>query len=310
MFKVFTALFLVLSSSQLLSSDMKNEVDERKSELIQRLSEAFADLPEAEREATIAFYSLDWKEVGDYKLDQSNSTLSLPEGFRLVLGKDANKARELDASEPEDPNLEAVVYHVDTGDFILFENYKDGYISLDDWKNLDSKSLLKAISENTEAANEERKRSGLGELHVVGWVQEPRLDRHSNTVYWSIEVDADQGVSSVNSIALRLGREGFEKLNWVTLKETYVPFGGHLDAMLQAHRFDPGYGYNDYTSGDKLAGYGIATLVAATVGGKMLKAGGFAIILKKLAGFAIAGAAALLYKLKNVFKRGKKEAHA
>ncbi len=307
MFKFLTALLLVLFSSQIFSSEssgMTRKVEnmsEEEREAIESLSEMLADLSEEEREMTIAFLSLDWKDTGTYKLNQSNSTISLPEGYKLLIGEEAKKGRKL-CGEPDNTNLEAAVCDADYENTILFENLQGGYVSLDDWEDLDAKSLLKSISENTEKANKERKKNGGGELHVTGWIQEPVLDKNTNTVYWAIEAESDEG-AIVNSVAIRLGRQGFEKLVWVTNKASYVPFGGHLDVMLRSHSFDPGYRYKDYKEGDKIAGYGIATLVAATVGGKIVKAGGFAVLFKKLGGFIFAGIAALFYKFKNIFKR-------
>jgi uncharacterized membrane-anchored protein len=77
--------------------------------------------------------------------------------------------------------------------------------------------------------------------------------------------------------------------------------------MLRSHSFDSGYRYKDYRTGDKIASYGIATLVAATVGGKIVKASGLAVLFKKLGGFIFAGIVSLFYKFKNIFKRSKKD---
>ncbi|CDR33517.1 DUF2167 domain-containing protein [Criblamydia sequanensis] len=307
MLKFLAAFLLGLSSIPLYSSEptapaqFENISEEEKEEL-QSLYEMLSDLPEKEREIAIAFYSLDWKDSGTHKLEQSNSTISLPEGYRLLIGDEAKKGRKLTCGDFENPNLEATVYNDDFENVIIFENLQGGYVSIDDWEDLDPESLLKSISENTEKANEERKKNGFNTLHVVGWVQKPLLDKLTNTVYWAIEAEsADEG-AIVNSVALRLGREGFEKIVWVTQKESYVPFGGHLEVMLRAHSFDPGYRYSDYKEGDKMASYGIAALVAATMGGKIIKASGFFVILKKLSGILIATLAAIFYKLKNIFK--------
>jgi len=313
MIKVLMAFLLVLSSFQIFSlessittEEIENMSEEERKEAL-RLSEIFSDVPDEDREMIIAFCSLDWKETGSHKLKQSNSTISLPEGYKLLIGEEANKGRKLTCDDLYDPNLEATVYDANFENVILFENSQEGYISVDDWEDIDPKSLLKSISENTEKANRERKKNDGGELHVIGWIQEPVLDKHTNTVYWAIEAESINEGAIVNSIAIRLGRKGFEKLIWVSKKASYVPFGGHLDVMLRSHSFDPGYRYNDYKTGDKIACYGIATLVAATVGGKIVKAGGLAVIFKKLGGFIFAGIAALFYKFKNIFKRKKED---
>ena len=76
--------------------------------------------------------------------------------------------------------------------------------------------------------------------------------------------------------------------------------------MLRAHSFDPGYRYSDHQSGDRVALYGIAGLVAAVAGAKAVKVAagvGLAVILKKFGAIAFAAVAAALFRLKNVFRR-------
>ena len=73
--------------------------------------------------------------------------------------------------------------------------------------------------------------------------------------------------------------------------------------MLHAHSFDAGYRYEDYTTGEKVASYGIAALVAASVGGKIAKATGLTLILKKFGAIIFACIVGIFYKMKNFFKR-------
>lgn len=307
MFKILTMLLLTLFSTHLSSSESTHKrAQERMMELVgeeglQEFNEDYSNLPEEQKELLDAFFGSDWKYEGRYKLPMSHSTLSLPEGHMLLIGEEARKLRELMGEK--DSEIEAVVLDDNFKDDVIFCFSGDGYVSIDDWQQVDSKELLKSIRELTEEANKERRKIGIGELHVVGWIQEPTLDRHTNTVYWAIEGLEEDGGSMVNSMALRLGRSGYELITWVSDKESHVNFGGKLDVMLRAHSFDPGFRYKDYTTGDKVAGYGIATLVAGIVGGKVVKAGGIAVLLKKFGSLIFAALAAGAYKLKGLFGR-------
>src|SRR6266446_5681931 len=49
----------------------------------------------------------------------------------------------------------------------------EGYVAVDDWADVDPVKMLDAIRENTEEANAERRQQGVGEMHVVGWLQRP-----------------------------------------------------------------------------------------------------------------------------------------
>ena len=81
----------------------------------------------------------------------------------------------------------------------------------------------------------------------------------------------DSPAPIVNSVAIKLGRHGYEKFTWVTAKETYVAKGGMLDRIVAAQSFNQGARYQDYVTGDKLAGYGIAALVGTVAGATLVK---------------------------------------
>lgn len=329
MIKILTTLFLMLASchcsavEMLISNSDETEMIEEEAieqngidnlrDVVKFYGEATADeknsylletgLTEQVFNCLVALSKLDWKTKGKHSLPQSNSTISIPSGFALVTGRDAIAVNTIEG-KPADEFLEA--YVCDNTNFdnsVLFQYMKTGYISIDNCKEINPKELLREISKKTEEDNIERRNRGSNELHVIGWIQEPTFDKTTNTVYWAIEGNSGEEENIVNSIAIRLGREGYEKINWIATKSSYIPFGGHLDIMLRAHSFDPGYRYSDYRSGDKVAGYGIATLVAATLGGKVVKASGFIIFFKKIGSFLFAGIAGLFYKFRNLFKR-------
>lgn len=117
--------------------------------------------------------------------------------------------------------------------------------------------------------------------------------------YWALEAkDEGNGRSFVNSIALRLYLKGYD-----TSKDCYVASGGKLELLLDSHRYEEGFRYSEYKSGDKVAKYGIAALAAASVGGKVIKATGLLVFMKKYIGVIIAVIAAMIFKLKSYFKR-------
>lgn len=115
MIRILIAFFLTLPTVQVFSSEptitecqFAHFSEEQWNEVFS--SPDLAGLTEEERKQTIAFLSLDWKESGTYKLENSNSTLSLPEGYKLLIGKDAEQARILTCGESDNPELEAAVY--------------------------------------------------------------------------------------------------------------------------------------------------------------------------------------------------------
>lgn len=258
-----------------------------------------------EEEIFETFQNLDWKTEGTLNLPLSHSSIALPEGYGAILGKDIETLYAINR-EPLESDVEAVVFNQIDNGYVIFCSVNDGYVTLDDWQEINPKELLQSIIENNKITNEKRKELGGTPIEIVGWAQEPFLDRHTNTVYWAIEVVDSHNIRSINSEGLRLGRNGYESVNWVTSKEDYIPLGGNLDDMLCAHSFNPGFRYTDHIDADRIAGYGIAALVAAMTGGKIAKAGSLVAllaILKKFSTLIITAVAGLAYKFRGFFKR-------
>ena len=157
-----------------------------------------------------------------------------------------------------DPASNAIVY---------YEKLGDGYVRIDDWDEVDADAMLKSISDNTEADNVKRRSAGISPLHVIGWMERPRLDRTTKTVRWAIEAMDEREGATLNSVALILGRDGFEKLTWIGPKSAMN--SDLLRTAQVSFSFPTGGRYSDHQPGDKLAEYGIAGLVAAVLGAKV-----------------------------------------
>jgi uncharacterized membrane-anchored protein len=92
----------------------------------------------------------------------------------------------------------------------------------------------------------------------------------------------------------------------VANQSDYKAAGGELDTVLRVHSFAPGTQYSDHVSTDKVASYGIASLVALVAGTKLVKAAGagaFLVLLKKFGVVIVGAGAALLAWLKRLFTR-------
>jgi uncharacterized membrane-anchored protein len=242
-----------------------------------------------------------WVRDGKHKLEESSSTLSLPPDHAAAFAANAVRFETLLGNgDLASRHVEAVVVNR-RNEQVIFQSFNDeGYITLDDWKDVDAAAMLESIKDNTERENAEKVRDGFSPVHVKGWLQQPTLDRDGNTVRWAIAAD-DGGTPIVNAVALRLGRRGFEKLTWVGDANAHVAQGGELDLMLGSHTFDPGFRYADYVSGDKVAAYGVGALVATMVGAKLAKIGLFAgllVLLKKFGVFAVVALGGVLAKFR------------
>lgn len=226
---------------------------------------AHAKVPQNEEERSAALKALAWKDGETLALPLSRGTLKTPQGILQLVGPDAVSLWEIANAVEAPQGLEAVLYDRQSNTFVYFQKIDEGYVRLDDWNDVDADAMLTSVSEGTEADNVERRKAGLPALHVVGWLERPHLDRATNAVQWAFEGRNEHHGSLVNSVALILGRDGFEKLTWVGKKNV----GNDLLKTAQSSfSFPPGGLYTDYKAGDKVAEYGIAGLVAAVLGAK------------------------------------------
>lgn len=237
--------------------------------LLALVSAAAAKPPQTDDERSAALQSLKWRDGETLTLPVSQATLQAPESVKQLLGPDAVTLWEALNGLEAPTNTEAALYDPASKTLVFYQKLGDGYVKLDDWNDVDADAMLKSVTENTEAENARRKAAGLAALHVVGWLERPHLDRATNTVRWSFEARDEESGSLVNSIALVLARDGFEKLVWVGPKT-----GSDTPELLKiaqaSFAFPVGRRYADYQPGDKVAEYGIAGLVAAVLGAKTL----------------------------------------
>lgn len=172
--------------------------------------------------------------------------------------------------------------------FIVVGFVDAGYIKDDDAKDWKSEDILESIRKGTEEANEERRRIGIPEIQVIGWVEPPTYDPDAHRLVWSISSkligagdDAEQGV---NYNTLALGRHGYISMNLVTDAnsiEQLKPIARNLLASLD---FEAGKRYADFQpESDKVAEYGLAALVAGVAAKKL---GLFALAAAFIAKFA------------------------
>ncbi len=216
--------------------------------------------------------NLPWEyELQKYPLEKSTSHFKLSEGFALLRGESARRFDFL-TQGMEDPDTEALIYNQDTEIQLIFNYYPSGYVSLEDWEDLDAAELLRQISENTEMSNAERAKHNISGLTIGGWLQKPRLNKDNNSVSWVFDV-LDGEERYVNAISIKLGRIGYEKFTWVSSYDDYLLSMDLMPALVKKQSFDDGHRYADYSVGDKMAAFGIASLVAVTAGGNKPKVG-------------------------------------
>lgn len=211
-------------------------------------------------------------------LDQGK--LALPQGYAFIPRPQADRIMQA-VGNPVGQDFVGLILPEEGSWLVLVRFEKSGYIKDDDAKTWNVDELLDSLKQGTEAANEEKRKLGLPELEVVGWVEKPQYDAASHRLVWSVagRTKGSSGAGdSINYNTYALGREGYFSLNLVTAPDHVTADKQHAQTLLAALNYGSGKTYADYNADtDHTAEYGLAALV-----------GGVA--LKKLGFFAVAAA--------------------
>jgi uncharacterized membrane-anchored protein len=236
--------------------------------------------------------------------------IKIPAGYRFT-GKAGTKAfLEMTGNPPSGDELGTIVPQAKSDDdkefwFVIFEFQETGYVKDDDRDKLDPDGLLKTIKDNTEEANKERLRRGWLPYHIRGWYKPPFYDAQTKNLTWAMQgYSTDQGKeeTSVNYSVRILGRRGTMSIDLVlapALVDNVVP---KFDKLLTGFSYQHGSAYSDFRAGDKVAEYGLATLVAGGATAIAAKTG----LLAKLWKLIVVGFAALVGMLKRWWNSLKK----
>jgi uncharacterized membrane-anchored protein len=231
------------------------------------------DLLATQRAINEEVISLPWKyELKKYSLEHSNSTFELAKGYSLLMGGAARHYDQILQRSGEDPNTEALVFNHSNGVQLILNYYPEGYVSLESWEDLDADILMQEIADNAKKINAERTKNNIPPLEIGGWLQKPRLNQENHSVSWVFDV-IDGEETTVNAVTIKLGRTGYEKITWVSSYDNYLMSMDDMAFLVDQHKFNEGHRYADFSMGDQMAAFGLASLVAVTAGGNPQKVG-------------------------------------
>lgn len=240
--------------------------------------------------------------------------IKVPEGYRFTGKEGTRKFLELTHNPPGGNELGTIIpiakQDSDSGDsndfwFVIFEFNDVGYIKDDDRDKLNPDALLKSIKDNTEESNSERAKRGWAPYHVVSWYKPPFYDTSTNNLTWAMQGYSEVNNNkeeSVNYSVRILGRRGTMKVDLVLSPEQVTAVLPHFNEMLTGYAFLSGSKYSEFRAGDKVAEYGLATLVAGGATAVAAKTG----LLAKLWKLIVVGIAALVGFLKRMWNNLKR----
>ncbi len=252
------------------------------------------------------YASIQW-ESGPYTGRIGNhAEIKLPAGFAFTGTQGAQDLLEIYGNPPNSSILAAIVPEDEEADWTLVFQFDDiGYVDDSDRDALDADALIKAFRDGIPAGNRERRSMGLEELHGMDWQVPPFYDPQTNNLTWGLKLDFASG-SAINYDIRILGRRGVMQATLVGAPETYAAALPQVETLLADFSYLSGNKYAEWSQGDKVAGVGLAGLVAgggvvaAAKTGLLAKIG---LILAKGGKGLIIGLIVLFATLGSFFKR-------
>jgi uncharacterized membrane-anchored protein len=245
--------------------------------------------------------ALDWVRGPRDITISGNSTLSLPQGY--VYLDAANTKKFLELNENLGSGKEVMVAPESLG-WSAYLHFKDeGYVKDDE--KIDADAILNTLRANNQAGNEERKRRGWTELHLVGWSTPPAYNNTTKRLEWATLLRSPSG-EATNFFTKILGRRGVTSVIMVSSPDDAPSATADLNKLLTGYRFNAGDTYAEWRPGDKVAEYGLTGLIVGGAVAAAAKTGllkGLFVALAAAWKFVVAAVVALFAGLKSLFKR-------
>ena len=237
---------------------------------------AAAPSPEERRAAMAA---LPWKQGPATGPLGDKATMSVPKDAAL-LGEDGSvKFMELTGNLPT-PGYSIVA---SDGWFAAFSFSPVGYVKDDE--KIDADALLKDLKAQDGPSNEERRSRGLPELTTEGWYVPPHYDPTTKHLEWGMKLRSGNDKEVLINYTVRLlGRTGYESVVLVSSPETLDADVRSFKTVLSGFNFNAGERYAEFKSGDRVAEFGLAALVAGGAAAVAAKTGLWKVVL----GFLVA----------------------
>ena len=172
------------------------------------------------------------------------------------------------------------IFFLQGDNYSIYAYYiEDGYVKLDDWKNIKAKDLLNQLKQSAQSSESYYKEKNLNYATGFEWVFDPDLNQQNRSVSYSYKVFWSDGKSTLESKNFILGKKGYIETSYiVNLNGKNINFkeeAEYAKDFVNGVIFSDGYKHTDYKSGDKIAALGVGSLVAGSLGAKVIAKTGF-----------------------------------
>ncbi len=253
---------------------------------------------------------------GDIDLRGGLAKLSVPKEFNFLGPDDAETVLvKLWGNPPSEVKplgllIPAGMTPLSTNCWVVTIDYdEDGYVKDNDASKINYDDLLKKMQKGIAENNKTRQAQGYPPITLVGWAAPPHYDAATHKLYWAKQLKfGDDPNDTLNYSIRMLGRKGVLELNAVAGIDQFSTIDQQTPQILGMVDFKEGSRYADFDPKvDKVAKYGIATLVAGGALAAAAKLGllkGLWVLILAAKKFIIIGIVALVAFFKKMFKRG------
>lgn len=226
-------------------------------------------IPKTDKELAKKVEQLSWKSgPTTISYSKGNAKIKLNNSYDYLDKDDANQY--LYWVNGVKFNADYLIVSDDAQYTVYYSN--DGYVKIDDWKDVDPDDFLKQMLSNALKGNNERIRNNLTSVKDMKWFKKPTLDRDRDIVYYSFRTTWSDNHETINSSVLLLGRSGHATISVSARPDKFRE--NILTNVPNIYTFNDNQKYSNFTAGDKVAAAGVATLVAGSLGVKAVKAAG------------------------------------
>ena len=213
--------------------------------------------------------SLKWQ-TGTITIKNGLAKINLTDDFRFIGSDDARKVLHQVWNNPDDPDLLGMIFPKDKGPLdddgwaVLINYEDDGYVKDDDAAKINYDDLLKNMQQSVKDADPDRVKQGYPSLNLVGWAAPPRYDKATHKLYWAKDLKVDGATGDTLNYDIRiLGRHGVLVLETIADMSEFPQINQKTPEILSMVDFQPGNTYGEFDPKiDKVAEYGLATLIA------------------------------------------------
>ena len=204
--------------------------------------------------------TLDWKNFEEKEfmapVEGAGGSIKIDSSEIFLTGNDVNQYSYWTWGYP-DYSLMLIRSGADT---IYVEHEGGGYVSIDDWKNVDANAMIKELNDNAKKIAQDRKAKNISYATNLSWVHKPQLDRQKNMVYYAYKVEWSDDNLSLESLSLVLGKRGYTTVTFVTNYDKNIS----LAAVSKRNKdkastfiYDEGKMYSDFkvALGDIIVGF-------------------------------------------------------